>query len=372
MKETRNSYCFTDVKTGVGQTVALELYTELGVSDDKIEQSKKYFADNVRRVALPCTHKINVEHGTYGAYSRYDIIQHKYAGGGSGYVEVLEIKNPPDNRCGVVLHYRPFPNEVVFVEFKTVQDACTSFEKRWGADRLDKIEQDKGFVRVVNCGVLVPWFYAVGDEDLVGDYALASGLENHPVYRLGQQFIFRKTGEQPRIRTCVGTYVDRSQQTERVVVYFDDGSSWSSASHTWSCTPLSDPVDIESVTSWINTAVREIEQVLLGNKTNFSLNFLDGTQLVGKISSKKKNMHTSAGDYYLKVVYEKDGKRGCSEGWVSAFTPTKLCPSLEAFVTERYKEKGSTVVSLEVTKVKKKLHGPAWTGVLFQKPENTD
>lgn len=114
-----------------------------------------------------------VNHGGYGTETRFDITQHKYAGGGNsscgGYIEVLEIKEPPDGRHGIIIHEWNTTMGHSFSEWKTLQDAIDAFNSFWGWNpRTIKVGLSKlhGFIRYVECGNRKPWFYAK-NEDLL-------------------------------------------------------------------------------------------------------------------------------------------------------------------------------------------------------------
>lgn len=200
------------------------------------------------RAAIAMAHEISVPvagpvsemgHGCYASYSRYQMTQHGYGGGqdevGGAYTEVLEIHSPPDGRCGVVIHQARYgscsggPGHT-FWEFADVDAAVAAFEAR---------EFSKGCLREVQCGHLTPWFYAVGNEHLVGDFALACGLEDDPVYRLGCLCrVPSGKGGQSVIKTCMGTrYTEEKVRdfthghlTDGIrhyrLICFHDGTMW--------------------------------------------------------------------------------------------------------------------------------------------------
>jgi len=183
-----NSYRFGEGKTGIGQKVEFEYPNDLG--DTGAEQIRDFLAKNIRTIDTPTTGRVNVSHGGYGRYTRYNVKQHDYAGGGSGFIEVLEIKNPPDGRWGIVINEYPGYGNSVFTEWETLDDARQAFKSYWGScHTAEEFPKCKGFKRRVVCGALSPWFYAIGDELLVGDYTFPDGLQDDAVYRFGQQFV---------------------------------------------------------------------------------------------------------------------------------------------------------------------------------------
>ena len=126
--------------------------------------------NNKREVVLP--------HGGYGIRTRYDIIQYRYAGGGhpgcGGYLEVLGVKNPPEDKCPIIIHQYVSNSDVEefsFAEWHTLDDAITAFEKYWGYRNFFRWASSiKGFLRTVDCGQSKPWFYAEGDDRVVEDF----------------------------------------------------------------------------------------------------------------------------------------------------------------------------------------------------------
>ena len=76
---------------------------------EDVKKIKSFLAQNVRGIDVPVTGQVSTSHGTFGQYSRYKVVQHKYAGGGygpscGGCIEVLEIKNPPMSRHRIVIY----------------------------------------------------------------------------------------------------------------------------------------------------------------------------------------------------------------------------------------------------------------------------
>lgn len=109
-----------------------------------------------------------VTHGAYVDETIYEIIQHKYVAGGhpgcGGYMELLEIKNAPHGKCGIVIHEHSSgmdSEESRFAEWQSLPEALEAFEKWWGADSpFIRFARMPGFLRRVNCEQQTPWFYA--------------------------------------------------------------------------------------------------------------------------------------------------------------------------------------------------------------------
>ena len=71
-------------------------------------------------------------------------------------------------------------------------------------DTAKEFSNLEGFKRRVVCNALTPWFYAIGDEELIGDYAFPEGFQDDPVYRLGKRFVVFDHDGVPEIKTCMG------------------------------------------------------------------------------------------------------------------------------------------------------------------------
>ena len=184
-----------------------------------------------------------VTKGSYGRYTRYDIVQHHYAGGGhpgnGGFIEALEIRDPPNERCRFVLyavHQVPFGLEQgFFVEFQSLEDLVSAYKAHWGHNH-QRIQSDApafpGFLRLVPCGALTPWFYAVGHQELHRDFVIVPEWGNDPMYPPGKQFVVTPKGGCSRTKTCMGARVltdhhpNGNPEDVRHYVLWDDGTCW--------------------------------------------------------------------------------------------------------------------------------------------------
>lgn len=125
-------------------------------------------------------------HGGYALRSRFEIVQHHYAGG-PGYVEVLEIKDPPPGKHPIVLcHYGTVwdggpwrDNSFQFWEFRTVEAAREAMDivtgsPHLGPKGLERIRQVDGLLHVSDISESAPWFYAEEGEpiQLFGDFVV--------------------------------------------------------------------------------------------------------------------------------------------------------------------------------------------------------
>lgn len=214
---------------------------------------------------LPETHRVNVEHGGYGQYSRYDIKQTKYAGGGAGFIEALEVQDAPDGRCPhIVFHYATYGNSA-FWEFETQKLADAAFEKCWGnlKDPDHGLSSQPGFIREVFCDILTPWFYAVGNQELVVDWAFPEYHQDHPYFTPGKLYLVvdQESGDE-KVKRCIGSRVvdnyhgyERYIPVDTVLVFWDDGTHFSSKTKGW----MPDEVPLPKA---LNEASEEVAQAL--------------------------------------------------------------------------------------------------------------
>ena len=112
-----------------------------------------------------------VPHGAYEQPSRYQITQHNYAANMVAYIELLEIVDPPDGRCGTVIH-KYYADDSWFIEWEDLAQAQAAFKRCWGAGHLmvKRLLEQPGFKRMILCKAHTPWFYATGDQELEGDF----------------------------------------------------------------------------------------------------------------------------------------------------------------------------------------------------------
>ena len=378
MNESFGPYVYGEGLTGNGQTV---IFT---CRPDQCDQVREFLHTNVRTIDIPTTGRVNVAHGSYGKYTRYSVKQHRYSGGGPGengtwgYTEVLEIANPPDGRCGVVVYECNSWKGSAFTEWESVDMANNAFDLslKLGADEEESSSKQAGFKRRVVCGALTPWFYAIGDEQLIGDYAFPEGLQDDPVFRFGKRFIVYDEEGVPSIKTCMGTRLRVRKQEEPPHkestyrhVYWHDGSVWdeSGSNPWWSNNPNTRPRAVEDGELWITEAVAEFARLLSGKKVEFSINFIGGKKFIGKMAQRRSDVPQVEGDYLLVVHLNKEDKP--LTGWVREFKPTTEHPDIVQFVTRKYAEQGLTVKRIEVKKCKPTKGGKKWSGVFWERSD---
>lgn len=362
-KKKFSSYTYGEARTHDGQLVEFSCPPEFR---DKVI---KFFRDHLRSIDLPTTGVFNISHGGYGRYTRYDMVQHDYAGGGSGFIELLEVRNAPDQRCKIIIYEYHCYGESAFTEWETLEDAKAAFKKWWGSqNNNENFPKEKGFKRRIECGALPPWFYAVGEEELIGDYALPYGLDNDPVYRIGKKFVVFDDGDVPHVKTCMGTRFvgkkksDYPYEAENYrIVYWHDGSSWNESHYKGK---KHSPRELKDEELWITQAIKEFQSLLAGKKTNFVINFTDRHKFIGKVVEVDKKATSPEGNYFVVVTF-KDKQLKKKEGWVNDFIPTEEAPDIIQYVTKKVQEKGNEIEHIEIKQVKSKKNGKKWQGVFF-------
>ncbi len=361
------SYRFCEGRTGIGQAVRFTC------RPDEAEQVGAFLRDKIRTIDRPMTGRTrNIAHGTYGRYTRYNIKQHDYAGGGSGYIEVLEIQDPPEERHGIVIFNYDFQRGASFSEWETLGQA----RKAWdhflrGSNPNKEFPKLPGFKRLVLCGALTPWFYAFGEEHLIGDYAFPDGLQDDAVYRFGRQFVLTDRENNPTVKTCMGTRLitrksERHPYKEEMfrVVYWDDGSYWDEHA-SWDT--LGHPRPLEAGELWITEAIDKFRALLAGKSTAFSIDFSDGSKFSGKLVQKRPRVPCAEGEYFATVHVK--GEKKPRTGVVGDFIPTPETPDIVSYITKRFTDKGNEVERIKVKANKTKKNGKKWAGVFFRPPQ---
>jgi hypothetical protein len=353
-----SSYQYGEGRTGIGQAV------EFSCPSGHIEDVKAFLAENIRTIRPPVTRELGQDHGGYIGYSRYVMKQYDYAGGRGGFIEVLEVENAPEDRFGIVCYEYSAYGESSFSEWKTVEDARSSFKLYFSGNRESraKLPTLPGFKRLVQCGVMTPWFYAIGDEELVGDYTFPHGLQEDATYRFGRKFLVYGWNGIPSIKACMGTRFVREKSSnypytdkQYRMVYRNDGTAWKEGD-----THHDYPHPIEDGELWIAEAVQQFRELLAGQRTDFFIKFTDGNQFVGKLSRVNRRDSSTEGKYSLVVNIKGEAK--ALEGWVD-FKPTSDAPDIVQFVTQSYARANRVVERIEVKKCENTQGGKKWAGV---------
>jgi hypothetical protein len=355
-KEAVSCYRWVEGKTATGQLVSFTVPSK-SEAEDKVTKAEILAAlAKIRNVEPPQLHKTNVTHGGYGRYSRFDIKQHKYAGGHGGYIEAIVVGNAPDEKHSIILHRYSSSYGSRFTEFKTVETLLSAWENCFVAQRTE-IEKLQGFIREVECGILDPWFYAVGDQEITSDFVFPSAFYDHPVYRVGRKFIVQ-TDDFPstvEIKTCMGaietdTKSNWDHKVHRVLeVYWSDGTKGGKARA------------LEADEEWIDEAIQQFKQLLSGAHQRFEIPFVDGSKFIGSFTDTNSS-ETGSGLYDVKVIAEKNGKQKESHAPRLVFKPSPECKTILAKLLSDAHSRGYRIVKILKCKKHPVLRGK-WKGV---------
>jgi len=100
---------------------------------------------------------LKIQHGVSTFYTPYRVVQHDHVDVGLQFIEVLEI--PPGE---IILHeYNPRTGSS-FSEWDTLDHAKQAFCARPSGGQKDGYRffpKLSGFIRLVECGESLPWFY---------------------------------------------------------------------------------------------------------------------------------------------------------------------------------------------------------------------
>lgn len=366
-----SSYSFGEARTGIGQLIKFSAPNE----GKAFRIIKAVIRRYIRSIDIYATKEIkNMTHGSFGRYTRYDITQHDYAGGRGGYIEVLSIADPPEERNPYVIHDHRANGQSSFSEWESLEAARAAWSHYWRNTQEIKLEKQPGFKRLITCGLLTPWFYAVGDESLVGDYAFPDGLQDDPVFIVGKKFVVTDYEGRVSIKICMGcrflNYSEkggnwdryRERQVIKRVVYWDDGSTWSDLPGNKS---EREPKPLRDDELWIVEAMEQFRELLSGHSTSFSLSLTDGTSFHGRISPNKTRGHTEPGEYLAIVTIK--GEKKPRHGTVE-FTPTEEYPDVVSFIRGKLKlAPGATIARIEVKRDDKSGDTKKWQGVFFER-----
>lgn len=363
-----NSYVYGEAHSLTGQLIGFTCPSE------EKENVTKTITESIHNLNLPTTHQSVTTHGSHGGYSRFKIIQHEYVGGGPSeyggwcFIELLEIINPPDGRHNIVIYEANSDYYNTFYEWETLENASAAFKKHWtDSKNRETFPKLPGFKRMVSCGLLSPWFYAIGDEELIGDYAFPEGLQDDPVFRFGQKFVCLEN-ETPIIKTCMGTrfveekdYYNNNKIKHYRIVVWSDGSIWNE-----DLNEDNRPRPLIADELWITDAMEKFKKFLTGKTNHFEIAFINGQKFIGQITPKKSLAKSVAGDYELRVTLDGAKKPAC--GWVNNFVPTPETPNIVEKILKDVAAKDKKVNRIEIVKVRSEKSGKKWSGVFYNNP----
>lgn len=114
--------------------------------------------------------------------SIFTIVRHRYSWWTSvgttvrPYEEILEIKNPPLGKCGIVMHSVGPNGEHRFTEWDSLEKACEVWDKTHHINDSNYMhELRQGYMRYVYCYDAKPWFCGVEGDTIVEDFVAPPG-----------------------------------------------------------------------------------------------------------------------------------------------------------------------------------------------------
>ncbi|MEM9336583.1 MAG: hypothetical protein AAGA35_01885 [Patescibacteria group bacterium] len=367
--EVITSWTYENVVTNRGAPFVIE------VKSGKAGLVAKLFARYIVDVNITPAYRTNVEHGCFGQYTRYDIVKHEYAASMVSYVELIEIRDAPEGRNPIVIHYHGSDEGDFFMEWEDLESAQTAFKSRLGF-QIYNLGSHPGHVRTIRLGALQPWFYAVGDQELVGDYAVPLGVQDDPEFRLGEQYVVFEDGL-PRAAVCLGTrFIAKHYQEHRSswsfrrdetvetfrLVHFSDGYIWDERKASEKT-----PRPMKAEEAWIAEVVAQFRACLAGERTDVNIQFTDGTAFTGCVKGSRITKHSKAGDYEVRAMISRDGKPAeLKEGWFNGFVPSVEHPDVISFAKAEALKKGSEIKTIEIIGFKPPDgKRRAWSGVFY-------
>lgn len=288
-----------EIKTANGQLVRVTCRY------DEKEEVKKWLLENVEEIEISEIQKISeIRHGGYGFYSRYNVKQHKYAGGGypgcGGYIEVLAIQDPPENRHPIIIQV----NKSGISTFYEITDLLTALDL-FNKDMYNLFEgvAPHGVIRKVVCGWFKPWFYAIGNQSLCGDYVFPDNIGiDDPVFRYPNKFIVGSSRGIKEVKTCIaltktkekGACDDR--EITQYTAWWTDGTCtvW------YGDDSYNKPKMLVKSELWIQEATDAFCQLLSGKISEFNVNTDNG-----KIITVKTEPHRNKSNQKIKIKKRK-------------------------------------------------------------------
>jgi len=346
-----------EVRTAGGQLLQVQCAGEHEI------EVRQVIGERVERVEIAGTHELltRVNHGGFCRYSRYRIHQHECAGSPEGYIEALEITDPPDGRPAHVVHEYEAAQGSVFYEFPTSKSAAEAWSA-WAGCLPARRATHPEMIRRVDCGACNPWFYAIGDQVVSGDLVIPDqGLISDPYFVTGRQFILRDREGIATIKRCLA--VRERVDGKRCVIWYD-GETWSEDG----LCPR--PQALDERHEWIADAMARFREALSGFRRGFDIPFTNGTRFKGRITN-VDDAQNKAGVYKIRVRLEdENGDEEVHVGTVE-FQPTAEIRTIERYLEAEaavYKRK---VVAIESCSKLRRRGIKGWTGV-YPVPEPED
>lgn len=174
--------------------------------------------------------------------NRHKLIRTEWAGGGE-WMEVLEVKNPPEGKKNTVVHICRLADGAkhsTFFEFTLPVYANNAFDQSYRErpkKREEMIENSIGFIRKADCGPIRPWFYATTEKIVFNDFAVPVEVHKEypnitaagrPLFAKGRRVIVIE-GRFKEAKRCIGVLWVKKNVSEFspdvVTVFWEDGTA---------------------------------------------------------------------------------------------------------------------------------------------------
>lgn len=309
----------------------------------------------VAKIEVTPNAKTTLWHGKSPVYSRFDIEQIYYQEYSWGYVEILNVKDGPDDKPGVILHERLRGGGRTFSYWKTVTNAQYMADQPcWPTSgTTESFQRAVGFISLVKCDGLVPWFLAVGDEQLIGEFTFPKKHFEHPVFRPGQHFVVydlkNPSKPRPMVKMCVCCKMEKvfpqaPDFTEyQTVIYWHDGTR--STEYAMRDLP---PIPFDEKDLWLVQAQAGLGNLVVTPNTEIVVSFTDGTAFYGKIRNANHPLLKQAGLYGLTAKVK---GQELPEHWQKKFEPSTERPTILDYAVFRLKNKGLDPIWIQVREV---------------------
>ena len=351
---------YREFRTGGGQLV--EVWCPPDEADRVLEVLKDIKNFDIR---IPSTKQVKeLDGGKHGRYTRYDVTQIKREG---SWLEVLQINDPLDGRCGNILltWLSSAREDRTFFEFDTIENACEAFirvKKTFGKMTEGQVLKTPGCLRMVRCLIFEPWFYAVAGQALWEDVVFPNVVEEDNYFRFGRKYVVRDYHGISSIKICVSVeqkvhkdYYGEKENQYRLV-FWDDGTRseyWESDRKKW-------PGLLNESHLWIQDAMDSFRELISGVRKKFEIPFRDGSKFVGQWKPPKPNDKTCAGYYRASLILESGEK---IEGEFD-FEPTSETPTAVDSLAKQAKEKKVKIKEiLSLARTRGGSAGKKWAGV---------
>lgn len=343
-----------ETRTASGQLVTVECTAELA------EPVRQLLAQ-VHRIRGAENRPLGVD--GHPRWSRYHVTQLRRIENALMTLEALEVLDPPDGRNGLILFERRTGGGGTFWEFASREGLLVTWES-WSGCLPERRPPARDMVRCVQCNTIAPWFCAIGDQPLHGDWVLPDeGIVADPLFVTGRRFVLRDREGLPTIKRCL--CVQRLPDPDRRIVTWDDGSQWDETIGRM-------PRPLDEAELWIDDAVQKFRELLAGRRRSFDIIFGDGTRFSGRLVGETNGCSVD-GLYRARIRLR--NRRTLVERTHTGdvvFTATTTIPTIEHYLTARASLENEELLEIEECVRVNRRGERGWAGVYRRTGNWTD